>query len=393
VPEEATSLWHLRVAERQKQAMDVVDIIIVGGGAAGLSAAGALIRQGYSPLVIERTRRIGQVWEARYDRLHLHTRYSSLAHYPLPKRTPPYPSKDLYAAYLRDYARHLGIRIVAGCAVRHVSPAADPTSGWLVVSDCGTWQCQVVVLAIGQYGKPVVPDWPGRTRYSGTLIHSSDYRNTAPFIGRRVLVVGAGNSGAEIATDLAAGGASWVGLSVRTQPPVVPRDPFGMPVQRTGILLSRFPPKLADGLARLVARVTLGDLRPYGLGPAAWGPYRTRRVPLIDVGLVAALKTGKVQIRPAVVDVTETGAQYLGGHIEPCDAIIAATGFRSPLPEVLDVPGALDDAGEPQFPSGTRTSHAGLYFMGYTHSLRGHLFEANRDSRRLASEIERYLGH
>lgn len=371
--------------------MNTSDIIIIGGGAAGLSAAGALSRRGHHPLVIERDR-VGQVWEARYDRLHLHTRYSSLAHYPLPRGTPPYPSKDAYAAYLRDYARHFGLRVVAGCAVRGVRPAEGPGATWVVESDCGTWRPRVVVLAIGQYGEPVVPPWPGRARYAGTLIHSSAYRNARPFAGRRVLVVGAGNSGAEIAADLAAGGASWVGLSVRTPPQVVPRDPFGMPVQRTGILLSMLPPALADWFARATAWLTLGDLTRYGMPPAAWGPYSARRVPLIDVGLVAALKRGTVQIRPAVADLSAAGAVYVDDGAEVCDAIIAATGYRSPLPQVLNAPGTLDDAGEPRFASGAPTSRPGLYFIGYTHTLRGHLFEANRDSRRLAREITRYLG-
>lgn len=371
--------------------MNDVGIIVVGGGAAGLSAAGALVRQGLSPLVIERAHHIGVVWEARYDRLHLHTIFSSLAHYKLPRTAPRYPSKDDYADYLRDYARHFGLRVVAGCSVRQVRPASPPDQSWVVVSDCGTWRCQVVVLAVGQYGEPVVPDWPGRARYAGVLIHSSAYRNPQPFVGRRVVVVGAGNSGAEIATELAAGGAAWVGISIRTPPPVVPRDPFGMPVQRTGIVMSLLPPALADRLARLVSRLALGDLTRYGLAPAGWAPYRARRVPLIDVGFVAALKRGDVHIRPAIADLTETGVRYQDGRKESCDAVIAATGFRSPLPEVLDAPGALDEAGEPRFHSGAPTNYPGLYFIGYTHSLRGHLFEANRDSRRLAREITTYL--
>jgi cation diffusion facilitator CzcD-associated flavoprotein CzcO len=275
--------------------------------------------------------------------------------------------------------------------VRRVAPAPE-TSGWVVESDCGTWRCQVVVLATGQYGAPVLPDWPGGARYGGTLLHSSAYRSAQPFAGQRVLVVGAGNSGAEIAADLADGGARWVGLSIRTMPPIVPRDPFGVPVQVTGIVMSALPAPLADRMARLVARLTLGDLQRHGLAPAAWWPYRARRVPLIDVGLVRAVRRGAVQVRPAVADLTEEGARYADGQVEPVDAIIAATGFRSPLPEVLALPDMLDETGAPRFPSGRRTTHPGLYFMGYTDSLRGHLYEANRDSRRLAREVARDLG-
>lgn len=366
-------------------------IIIIGGGAAGLSTAGALVQQGMSPLVIERAGRIGATWEGRYDRLRLHTAIANLAHYNLPKNASRYPSKDEYAGYLRDYARHFRLQIVAGCMVQQVRPLAAPSRGWVVTSDCGTWKVQVVVLAVGPYGVPIIPDWPGREQYRGTLIHSGAYRNPKPFAGKRVLVVGSGNSGAEIAADLATGGAGWVGISIRTPPPIVPRDPFGMPVQRTSIMLSLFPPAIADMFAGLVSRLTLGDLTLYGMPRAAWKPYSSRRVPIIDVGFADALKQGKLHVRPAVAGLTETGVYYSDGRNEPYDAIIAATGFRSPLAEILDAPGALDEIGEPRFPSGSPTSYPGLYFMGHKHTLRGHLFEANRDSRRLAREIKQYL--
>src|SRR4051794_15283600 len=97
--------------------MPNTDIVIVGGGAAGLSAAGALRRCGRDPIVLDKQARIGDSWARRYDRLHLHTIDSSLAHYPLPRSFPKYPSKDEYAAYLRAYASHFKLKVVAGCPV------------------------------------------------------------------------------------------------------------------------------------------------------------------------------------------------------------------------------------------------------------------------------------
>jgi putative flavoprotein involved in K+ transport len=204
-------------------------------------------------------------------------------------------------------------------------------------------------------------------------------------------VVGLGNSGAEIATDLAEGGAAFVAVSVRTPPPVVPRDPFGMPVQRTSLMMSVLPPRVADLFARAVARVTLGDLKRYGLPPQGWSPYSAGRVPVIDVGFTAALKRGAISVRPGVVSLTEAGARYGGGQTEEFDTIIAATGFCSPLPDLLEAPGALDAQGEPVAASGAPTSYPGLYFIGNSHTLRGHLLEASFASRRLAREVERYL--
>ncbi len=372
--------------------MPDLDILIVGGGAAGLSAAGALRQRKLSPLILDRRPRVGDVWAERYDRLHLHTVYSSLAHYPLPRSYPKYPSKDQYAAYLQSYARHFGLKVVGGCAVRQVRPAGDAGRTWLVETDIGMFRSRVVIIASGQYNQPIVPNWPGRAEFGGAVRHSSEYRNAGPYAGQRVLVVGIGNSGAEIATDLAEHGAAFVAISIRTQPPIVARDPFGMPAQRSGLLLARLPAHLADALARAVTRLALGDLTRIGLARPAWWPYTARHVPVIDVGFVGAVRRGLVQPRPNVARLAAGGVVYADGRAEQFDAIVAATGFRSGLGQLLSLPGALEDGNFPAFESGQPTSFPGLYFIGFTHSLRGHLYEANRDSRRLARAVERYLG-
>ena len=367
-------------------------IVIVGGGAAGLSAAGALKRRGLDSLVLDRNARVGDVWAQRYDRLRLHTVYSSIAHYSLPRHYPKYPTKDQYVEYLRAYARHFKLDIVAGCAVQRVGPANDSAPpGWLVASDCGEWRARVVVLATGQYGTPLVPEWPGRAEFAGQLIHSADYRNARPYMGKRVLVIGIGNSGAEIAADLAEQGAAFVAIGIRTQPPIVPRDAFGMPAQRSSFALTRLPPQLADRVASTVARLALGDLTRYGLQPPAWWPYGGQRVPVIDVGFAAELKRGRIAARPNIAHFTRTGVVFADGRAEDFDAVIAATGYRSGLPQLLDLPGALDEHGYPRFTSGRPTGFPGLYFIGYTHSLLGHLYQANRDSRRLAGLVQAYL--
>jgi cation diffusion facilitator CzcD-associated flavoprotein CzcO len=206
-----------------------------------------------------------------------------------------------------------------------------------------------------------------------------------------VLVVGAGNSGAEIATDLIDDGAAHVAVSVRTPPPIVPRDPFGVPVQRTSMILSLLPPPIANRLGWAAARLVLGDLTRYGMPKGVFAPYSTRQVPLIDVGFVDALKRGKIELRPAVVRLVPTGAVFANGESERFDVIIAATGFTAGLAGFLDLPDVLDDRGEPRWSSGSPTAHPGLYFIGFTHSLRGHLFETNLASRRLARNVQRYL--
>jgi putative flavoprotein involved in K+ transport len=368
-------------------------VIIVGGGASGLSAAAALSRQGLEAVVLEQDRELGGTWARRYDRLHLHTvrGFSGLAHFPVSRRYPLYLSRNDVVAYLNEYARHFGLRIHVGMTVTRIRSRDAASGEWTVETDGDTWHGRVAVVATGQYRQPVVPAWPGREAYSGRLVHSAAYSNAAPYVGSRVLVVGAGNSGAEIATDLVDNGAAYVAVSVRTPPPIVPRDPFGLPVQRTSILLSALPAAIANRIGWATARLALGDLTRYGMPKADFAPYTTKRIPLIDVGFVDALKRGRVTIRPALERLTPPGAVFADGTSEPFDAIVAATGFTTGLESIVDAPGALDDFGEPRGAPGGPTSHPGLYFIGFTHTLRGHLFEANRASRRLALNVRRYL--
>jgi putative flavoprotein involved in K+ transport len=368
-------------------------VVVVGGGASGLSAAGALARRGIKAVVLEEDKELGGTWARRYDRLHLHTvrGFSGLAHYSIPRRYSKYLSRDEFVEYLGEYARQLDLSVVTGCPVQKVRVESDRPSTWTAVTARGDWHCRAIVIATGQYRVPILPKWGGRETYRGDLVHSSRYTSGLPYRGKRVLVVGAGNSGTEIATDLAENGAARVALSIRTPPPIVPRDPFGMPVQRTGILLSFLPAALADRFARLTARIVLGDLTRHGLRTPLWMPYSARRVPVIDVGFVGALKERRVEIRPALARLTATEAVFEDGSTEPFDAIIAATGFSTGLHELLDAKEVLNDSDEPLERSGEPTARPGMFFIGYTHSLRGHLFEANLASRRLARNVERYL--
>src|SRR5689334_12597657 len=125
--------------------MPDADIIIVGAGAAGLAAAGALTQRGLAPVVLEKDSAVGTVWARRYDRLRLHTvrMFSGLPHYPMPRRYPRYVPKDLFAQYLRDYAAHFRLRVELNCPVAKVRPAeGGPRRGWVVESGCGTWRCR-----------------------------------------------------------------------------------------------------------------------------------------------------------------------------------------------------------------------------------------------------------
>jgi hypothetical protein len=148
---------------------------------------------------------------------------------------------------------------------------------------------------------------------------------------------------------------------------------------------------VADRVGIILSRIAMGNLARYGLKPAQWQPFSAHRVPILDVGFVAELKRRRIHVRPNVVHFTRSGVMYEDGSEEAFDVVIAATGFKAGLDQVLDVPDVLDERGYPRFPSGQPTTHPGLFFMGYTESIRGHLYEANLDSRRLAELIAGYL--
>jgi hypothetical protein len=368
-------------------------VIVVGGGPAGLTTAGALKQVGIDAVILDRGERTGQSWEERYDHLHLHTvrAYSGLAHYPIPLSYPKYLSQKQYASYLREYAAHFNLQVMAQTEVTQVrQDPADGRMDWTIETGAETWIAQVVVMATGQFGKPFTPQWLGLEEFAGEKMHSAAYRSGHAFAGQQVLVIGAGNSGVEIAADLAEQGAG-VSISIRTAPPVVPRDFLGTPAQVFGILMHSFPPAISDRVGRTFSRIAFGDLRAYGLAEPAWLPFATQCTPVIDVGFVPALKAGKISIRPDVRQFTRSGVYFIDGQEAHFDAVIFATGFKSGLSQLLQPANLLDAKGNPRFASGTVTSYPGLYFMGFFDSLRGFLFESNLASQRLAREIKRYF--
>jgi cation diffusion facilitator CzcD-associated flavoprotein CzcO len=370
-------------------------VVIVGAGAAGLSTAAALTRQGVDALVLDRSDRIGGNWASRYERLHLHTirRFSGLAHHGIPSRYPRYLSKDEYAAYLGEYAKRFGLRVTLGEEVTAIHPAPGEGHTWEIDTAQKRVETQVAIVATGHYAEPQIPAWEGIHEYEGRLIHSAAYRSGREFAGSRALVVGLGNSGAEIATDLVEQGAASVSVAVRTPPPIVTREMFGVvPVQLFGIALMPLGiPRAVDRIGATLRKRAVGDLRPYGIGDAAWGPFTARRPAVIDVGFLEVLKAGQVTVRPALARLDQRGVEFADGSSGEFDVVVVATGFGTGLETILrSVPGVVSEDGRPLARSG-QTAASGLYFIGFDETIRGHLFEARRESKRLARRVARSL--
>jgi len=295
-----------------------------------------------------------------------------------------YVAKDDYARYLREYAGAFDLDVRLGEPVSAVRRHDD---AWRVQARDGELAASVVVLATGTHDRPFIPPWHGRADFRGRLLHADAYRNPDELRGERVLVVGTGNSGAEIAADLAEAGRD-VSIALRTSPPITRRELAGVPVQLLGIGLSPLPGRLVDAVSVPLRRLGTGDLRPFGFARPVWGAFSAMRPPLIDVGFLRQLKLGRIKVLPAVERLTEDGVAFADDRTELFYAVVAATGYRSSLPNILELEGALDEAGRPVTEDGiSLRAHPGLYCIGFRESVRGAMFEINRDSRRLARVV------
>ena len=177
-------------------------VVVVGAGPAGLAVSARLLHAGIPFALLERSDTAGSSWRSRYDRLHLHTHRdsSALPFLAFPDYFPTYVSAHDLADYYSGYARLLGPRLhlrTAVVAVRRVGERWDVTA-----EDGRVWRASALVVATGQEGTPHVPALAGLEQFGGTVLHSSRYRNGVPYRGARALVVGMGNSAAEISMDL-----------------------------------------------------------------------------------------------------------------------------------------------------------------------------------------------
>jgi cation diffusion facilitator CzcD-associated flavoprotein CzcO len=339
--------------------------VVIGAGPAGLAAAAELARRRVPAVVLEGGDAVGAAWHARYDRLRLNSSrwFSQLPGAPFGRGAGAFPSRDEMVRYLDRYAERYEIDVRPNTHVERIDRDGD---GWVVRTAAGDVPAGQVVVATGYQREGHVPDWPGRGRYGGALLHASEYRNPVPFHGADVLVVGPGCTGMEIAYDLAVGGAARVRLAVRTPPNILVRSPVGPLFARA---FMKLPPERADALARKVRARELGDLTEYGLPVPEEGVFsRLRRLgvapAIVDHEWIDAIKDGRVEVVGGVVMLDETGVVLGdGARIEPT-AVIAATGYRCGLEPMVGHLGVLGARGVPLVHGG-RPVAPGLRFVGY----------------------------
>ena len=366
---------------------------MIGAGVAGLSAAVELGRRGVRSVVLERAEGVGSSWERRYDGLRLNTfRWqSSPRHSRIPRRAGRWPKREALVEHLREYARRERVEIEFGTAVRRIDRVP---AGYLLDTPGGARGARFVVVATGYDQAPLIPEWPGADGFEGDLIHAREYRNPAPFAGRDALVVGAGNTGTEIAAQLAQAGSGRVRMAVRTPPNLVPLEFLGIPITYLARAAEPAPEPLVNLVGRGLRRYAVGNLTPHGLPPAPLGIATELRVkglgPVADRGIGAAVRSGRVEVVPAVDSFEGADVRLADGRRIRPEVVIAATGYRMGLDPLVGHLGVLLPSGKPACARGESHSAApGLHFNGYWLPMSGELPAMRRTTKRIGAEITR----
>ena len=366
------------------------DTVVVGAGPAGLAVAATLHDCGVPCTVLEQGDGVGTAWRARYDSLHLHTArwLSSLPLGRIPRKFGPWVSRDDFVTFLGDYADRHGVRPEFGVTLERIDRDDD---GWQLQTSRGPRQAGAVVVATGYCRQPRIPDWPGRAGFTGSLLHSAEYREPSPYAGRRVLVVGAGNSAADIAVELLGVGAH-VTLSVRTPPNIVRRDTLGVPSQVVGLALGHLPDRAKDPVIGMLRRVAVPDLTRQGLPPPVDGFsqfLRSQTVPILDHGFVREIRSRRIGVVAAVAAVERDSVRLADGSTVRPDVVICATGYRPGLEGMVGHLGVLDGRGRPLVRgAGTLAGALRLFFVGVSVQLGGQIREIGMEARAVAGAIQ-----
>jgi cation diffusion facilitator CzcD-associated flavoprotein CzcO len=376
------------------ETQDSPDAVVIGAGPAGLAVARELDHQhGIKALVLDRAAAPAISWRTRYDNFRLNTT-GFLSHIPgqrIPLNAGRWPTKEDMVRYFDHYVQRQNIALRLGCEVHRVDRAGGV---WQLDTSLGEIRTPAIVLATGNYSAPTIPPWPGLSRFNGEIVHSGDFTNAWPYRGRDVLVVGAGNSAADIAVQLANDGAQRIWLAVRTPPHLVRRAIGPFPSDIFLELFSRVPARMIDPLIARMNRLMWGDLSAYGFQRPPLGLKATvekrGRIPTLADELIDAVRVGRVAVVGAVKAVESDCVMLADGTSVAPQVIVAATGFGTDLDDLVGHLGVLDGDGNPP---GGFASHVGdgMFAIGYGIPPNGPLRAIRVNSTRLAREVAAYL--
>lgn len=313
-------------------------VVVIGAGQSGLAAAHALHQLNVPTLVLEAGDKPVGSWPHYYDSLRLFSPadFSSMPGMPFPGDPDRYPARDEVADYLERYADAIPVELQTNTRV--IGVHQEDHEFVVITADGRHLRAAGIVAASGSFSNPHCPIFPGQRSFTGQLLHVAEYRNPTPYAGMRVVVVGAGDSAAQVANELA----------LVADVTVAARHPL------------RFIPQ------RLRGHDVHYWLRETGFDslPAAWLSKIGEGSLITDsVGFRQTLADGLVDVRPMFIALDGDEVVWTSGRRERVDAIILATGYRPSLGYLAEL-GALDPSGAPLHAGGISTTHVGLVYMG-----------------------------
>lgn len=317
-------------------------LALIGAGPCGLAAARAFSRHGIAFQGFEAHTDVGGLWNIHnprssvYDSAHLISskRMTEFSEFPMDDAVADYPSHRELLPYFQAYARHFDLQrhFRFGTRVLRVEPLSDtPDTLWRVTTQTGFGSSisavyKGVVLANGTLAEPNAPQWPGH--FSGEIVHTSAYKHARQFDGKRVLIVGAGNSGCDIAVD-AVHHARQIDISVRRGYYFVPKYVFGRPADTIGGKI-RLPPALKQAIDGTIVRWFTGDPVRFGFPAPNYRMYESH--PVVNSLILYHIGHGDVKVKADVDRLDGNTVHFKDGSRQDYDLIMAATGYKLDYP-------------------------------------------------------------
>lgn len=330
------------------QAPEIYDAVVIGAGQAGLATGFHLRQAGQSFVIVDGSEGPGGSWKHYYRSLRLFSpaRFSSLPGMPFPGDPNGYPSRDATIDYLQRYAAAQRLPVLTGHRVTSVHRRDDGL--FEVLAGGRTLRSRSVVAASGSFERPRLPALAGQAQFQGQILHSLAYTDATAWAGKRVIVVGAANSGVQIAAELAR--VAKVTLAARRPPSLIRQRLLGADVHFWWWLFGLDTAETNTWQARIFKQLHSKA------GPA-----------VLDAGIYRqALASGKPELRPMFREFTRHGVVWPDGSTEPIDAVIFATGFSANLDYLAEL-GALNEQGQPRQARGVSTSTPGVYYVGLSY--------------------------